>query len=481
MNNKFLFIVMSVTMTSCTVGEDYVKPKLFENRELEEAIGLKNDKIIAMNDLFSPYDFNDETLNKFMTKVQADSPSVKIAILKLKQARERLNISLRNDFPMFDFAGKYNFVNEGKNMGTVYDNDYYQLGVDMSWEIDIFGKNRRKAEASKAAFMSQIYNLKNVNVSLVAEVASIYVNLRQAEQQLLNAKNNLKIQEEAYALIKNQYDVSLTDEITLAQAKYLVETTRMQIPKLEYQRSMYVDALAVILGVLPTDVDKILAEGNDKNLVYDVFKYDLEKLYNLPISVVRNRPDIKMAEESLIAQNAEVGVAIAELYPDFSLSGFLGFQSLKWSDFIENDSFTHSLIPNMSFPLFHWGQLRRNVRIQKLIKEENLIALQGKIITAVTEIRNAIVAIDKEYQVNKSAREAYENMNIVSELNWTKYKLGLIDYTQVLDSEQRRLDAQTEMVKSNANLYKDLVNFYKAIGGRQIKIDREGENRDKLR
>ena len=474
MKNRLLFVFIVSTLCACSVGNDYVYEELFSDEEIGNSIGLNNivkEDEIKENELFSPYDFNDNTLNLLMDKAQVDSPSVKLAILRLKQARERLNITSKNSFPMFDFSGKYNFINESKNMGSIYDSDYYQAGIDMSWEIDIFGKNRRQTEADKAKFMAQIYNLKNVNVSLVAEVASIYINLRQAEQQLQNARNNLAMQEEAYTLIQNQYNVDLTDEITLSQAKYLVETTKMQIPQLEYQVDRYVNALAVVLGMLPADVEIILNQNKDNsNLVYDTFDYDLEKLYKLPISVIRNRPDVQIAEENLIAQNANVGVAIAQLYPAFSLSGFLGFQSLKWSNFIDGDSFTNTIIPNTTFPLFNWGQLRKNIKIQELGREENLIALRGKIITAVTEVRNAIVSVDKEYQVNKSAKEEYENMRVVSELNWEKYKLGLIDYTKVLDSEQRRLDAQTEMVKSNANLYKNLVNFYKSIGGRQIKI-----------
>lgn len=473
MKNKILFVCMIALLGSCNVGPDYVHNELFTDKELGNSICL-DDRIeankISKDELFSPYDFNDKTLNTLMDKVQNDSPSVKLAILRLKQARESLNITLKNGFPMFDFSGKYNFINESKNMGEIYGSDYYQAGIDMSWEIDIFGKNRRQSEADRAKFMAQVYNLKNVNVSLVAEVASIYINLRQAEQQLLNTKTNLLMQEEAYQLIKNQYDVELTDEITLAQAKYLVETTKMQIPQLEYMVDKYINALAVVLGVLPTEVEDILNSDKESNLVYEKFDYDLEKLYKLPISVIRNRPDVQIAEENLIAQNANVGVAIAKLYPDFSLSGFLGFQSLKWSNFVEGDSFTNTLMPNIMFPLFNWGQLRRNIKIQEMGREENLIALRGKIVTAVTEVRNAIISVDKEYQVNKSAKEAYDNMNIVSELNWEKYKLGLIDYAQVLDSEQRRLDAQTEMIKSNANLYKNLVNFYKSIGGRQINL-----------
>lgn len=464
---KFIFFYI-VFLSSCTVGPDYNAPIFFDDDEIEEAIGLeKNVEIKNLSELFSPYDFGDKTLNLLMDRVQETSPSIKTAILRLKQARESLRITSKNAFPFFDISGKYNFINESNNMATLFNSDYYEAGLDMSWEIDILGGNRRKTEASKALFMAQLYNLKYTNVSLVSEIALDYINLRNAEELLKDAKENLEIQQEGYDIILDQYNLALTDEITLAQAQYLVETTKKLIPELEYQKEMYANALAVLLGELPNSLDEIL-ESDEENLVSKLFEYDIDKLYSIPISVIRNRPDVKMAEANLIAQNAEVGVAIANLYPSFSLSGFLGLQSTKWSDLVEKNSRTNSLIPTLNIPLFHWGQLRKNVRIQKYIKEEMILNLEVVLLNAVNEVKNAIIAIEKEYQINKSAVKSYESMQLVSELNWKKYTLGLVSFSEVLDAEQRRLSAQTDMVNSNAKLYRNLITFYKSIGGKPI-------------
>ena len=319
---KFIFFYI-VFLSSCTVGPDYNAPIFFDDDEIEEAIGLeKNVEIKNLSELFSPYDFGDKTLNLLMDRVQETSPSIKTAILRLKQARESLRITSKNAFPFFDISGKYNFINESNNMATLFNSDYYEAGLDMSWEIDILGGNRRKTEASKALFMAQLYNLKYTNVSLVSEIALDYINLRNAEELLKDAKENLEIQQEGYDIILDQYNLALTDEITLAQAQYLVETTKKLIPELEYQKEMYANALAVLLGELPNSLDEIL-ESDEENLVSKLFEYDIDKLYSIPISVIRNRPDVKMAEANLIAQNAEVGVAIANLYPSFSLSATL--------------------------------------------------------------------------------------------------------------------------------------------------------------
>lgn len=464
---KYKFFLL-LTLCACSVGPDYSYKKFFEDDEIQKSIGLNKIENDTEKYAFSLYDFNDQALNTLMNEVQENSSTIKIAILKLKQARESLSIAFKNNLPLFDFTGKYNFLNENKNAGNLMATDYYQTGIDMSWEIDIFGGGRRQTEASKAKYMAMLYNLKNVNVSLVSEVAMNYINLRNMEQQLFNAKENLKMQEEAYELINNQYNVSLTDEITLSQSKYLLETTKMSIPKLEYQRNMYKNSLAILIGKLPEDINDILGKAN-QNIINQIFDLNLDNLYNLPVSVIRNRPDVKIAEKNIIAQNAEIGVAISKLYPSVSLSSFFGFQSLKWSNLIDNDSWVNSLIPGLNLPIFHWNQLNNNVNIQKYLKEEMLLSYKKTLLNAISEVKNSIDAIEKGYQIGQAATKAFENMKIVSDLNWQKYKLGLISYNDVLDAEQRRISAQADMVNANANLYLSLVNFYKAIGGKPIK------------
>ena len=144
----------------------------------------------------------------------------------------------------------------------------------------------------------------------------------------------------------------------------------------------------------------------------------------------------------------------------------MGFQSLKFSNLIERDSVGHSLVPEMVLPLFHFSQLRNNIEVQKLKRDEAEINYEQTLLNAVAELRNAIVAIDKEYKVNKSASLAYQKMSDVSYLMWKQYLSGLVEYTDVLTAEQNRLEAQTNMVNSNANLYKNIITFYKAIGGK---------------
>lgn len=460
---KFLFLI-SLFIFSCSVGPDYKQVDIFSDQEIQKSLNLNSNQKNSVDFSSLIFNFKDPVLDDLIHQALINNNSIKVAILKLKQARDTLNITYKNGFPTFDLGAKYNYVDEPKNMDYLINTDYYQFGVDVSWELDIFGKTRRQTEVSKAQYRAMIENLKNVNVSLVAEVASVYINLRMVEQNLKNMKENFLLQQDAYDIIAEKYAVDLVDEMVLDQSRYLLETMKMQIPSLEYQREVYSNALAVLVGKLPGEIDDLLS-SNRSNLVNKIFNYDVQNLYNLPVEVIRNRPDVKMAEEQLIAQNAEVGVAVANVYPSFNISAFLGFQSIHSSDLFEKDSLGHSIIPAFVLPLFHFSQLRNNIRLQESKKEEALVNYEQILLSAISELKNSMVAIEKEYQRNLSAVMAYQKMSEVSSLMWEKYLIGLVEYTDVLNSEKNRLEAQNNMINSNANLYKNIITFYKAIGG----------------
>ena len=465
MNKKLIFIFSSLLIFSCSVGPDYKRTDVFSDVDIASSLSLHpNEK---RND-FALSDLDDKVLNTLTEEALKSSPTIRIAILKLKQARAVLNIDNKAFLPMFDASAKYNYVNNSKNMETLINSDYYQFGIDMSWEIDIFGGIRRQIESSKAQYRAMLENLKYINVSLLSDVATQYINLRATEQNLKNMKENVALQEDAYNIISEKYAADLIDEMTLAQSRYLLENMKMQIPELEYNRDMYKNSLAVLLGRLPETLDDML-KSDEENLVNKVLNYDVEKLYDLPIDVIRNRPDVKMAEEELISQNAQIGVAVANVYPKISLSGFFGFQSQKFSNLIEHDSIGHALVPQITQPIFHFFQLKNNIELQKLKRDEALVNYEKTLLNATAELKNAITALDKEFEKNKSAIMAYQKMSEVSSLMWKKYMMGLVEYTDVLNSEQNRLEAQTNMINSNANLYKDIITFYKAIGGRYDK------------
>lgn len=457
-------ILIATIIVSCTVGPDYTRPVFFEDKTLEKVLNLKPTED---NSGLVPFDFQDDVLTRLLREGRQNSPSIRIALAKVRQSRAYVKISESDLMPTADINAAYHYLNAGNNMGLYDDENYYQSAIDMSWEIDIFGSNRRRLESAGANLSGMIENLKNIYITLDANIATQYIQLRTAEQLLTNAEHNLKIQTQIYETVSDQYEAGLAGEIALNQAKYLVETTRMSLPQLQFSRTQAQNALALLVGKLPTQLNDDLSRQKT-NLIQQPFSYDLKRLYNLPVSVIRNRPDVRVAEERLIAQNALVGAAIADMFPNVSISGLLGFGALKLPDLANSDSAQYGITPQISVPLFHFGALKNNVAVQKAIKDEYLISYENTLLTAASEINNALAALETEKSRNLSAKTAYDKTKEVSALNWQKYRQGLIEYADVLDAEQRRLSAQTDMVNSNAALYRNIISYYKAIGSQLI-------------
>ena len=456
------FLLVVSVLVGCMVGPDYNRPVFFENKMIEKALNLK--PIQSRQEISLGEVFQDELLSALIQRAKSNSPNIRAALIKIRQSRAAVKIDEASLLPSLDANAKYNYMNESKNMGYVIEQDYYQASFDMTWEIDIFGGNRHRLESAEANYRGTIENLKNVYVSLTADVANAYIRLRMSEQLLKNANDNLTLQMQIYETVSERFNAGLSSEIDLNQAKYLLETTKMSIPQYEYDITQAQNVLALLVGQLPSTLNDIL-DAQKTNLVEKDFKYNTDKLYELPADVIRIRPDVRIAEEQLIAKNAAVGAAIADMFPKISLTGLLGLGSLNFSNLMNHGSYEYGYTPQMSLPIFHFGALRNNVELQKVIKEEYLISYERILLNAASEISNALMAVETEKRHNQSSKNAYRNMKKVSELNREKYKKGLIGYADVLDSEQRRLLAQTQMVQSNAMLYQNIVSYYKSVGG----------------
>lgn len=463
MINRYASLSLSVLLaSSCAVGPDYKQPEFFSDQDIATSLKLTKSATEIKKDWYK--EFNDQTLNKLVEKGLSESPTVSIAIENLRQARQSLRITAVQNLPTIDADGSYHYVKDSINYGVPISTDYYQLGLDASWEIDIWGGGRRQTESARALAEAAAANLDNVRLSLTAEIATNYVSLRQAQEQLNIAKKNLKLQQSIYDLTKEKYDVGLTDDISLKQAEYLLETTKEQIPQLETEVEAYKNALAVLTGELPGSLNNDL-KNKEENLISRRFEYDLERLYALPISVIRNRPDVREAENQLIAQNAKIGQAIAELFPSINLSGLVGFQSQKISNLISSDSDTYSYSQAINMPLFHWGAFVNNVKLQESMTKEQENMYKSSILNAAQEIRNSVVSLQKEYERNQRAVLSEKAQQEVSKLTLDKYKQGLIEFSEVLSTQQNLLDSQNSLISSNANIYTDIIAFHKAIGG----------------
>lgn len=458
--NMLLICILGGFLSACKVGPDYEQPQFFTQTELQKAL----DTSVREKNYFTPKELKDKTLDTLIDKALENSPTLKQALWRLRGTRASLKIMQAGLFPTLDLMTQYNEVKSSKNMGQILNEDYYQAGLDASWELDLFGGQRRRIEAEKANFKSTLYAVQNTAVSLTAEVARIYIQTRTLQELVRQTQKNIRLQTEMTDLVRDKQKTGLASGLSLEQALYLLKNTSATLTELEYQLTESKNALALILGELPGSIDELLKQDK-RSLITSYFNFDLKKITRISAEVLRYRPDVRAAEENLVSQNALVGVAIADLFPKISLSALLGVESLTWGKLWKKDSLTHTVTPGISIPLFHFGALKENVTLQKAIKEEYVSAYQQALLQAANEIKNAIISLYRENQHYLLLRETYTHADNVAKLMQSKYKNGLIEYTDVLQAEQNRLQAQMQMIKSSGALYTNLIRFYKAVGG----------------
>lgn len=449
-------------LASCSVGPDYESPIFWNNQQLVNSLGVDYYSNYPIN-IFWYRDFGDETLNRLIGEALQNSPNVKIALEKLRQARYSLNISEVRYFPMLDVNGEYNYMYAPKYEELGDKTSYYRLGLDASWELDIWGGGRRLRESAQALYRAAANNLNDVFLSMTAEVANNYILLRTTQERLRISKQNLRLQKEIYNTVRDKYKSGLADDIALNQAEYAVQTTKSLLPDLEYQVKAYKNAIAILLGKLPEEIAEL--DTTENNIVRKTFVFNLQKLKEFPIEVIRNRPDVKMAENMLISKNADIGQAVADMFPSVSITAILGWQAHLIKDLGKSENPAYGYTPVVNIPVLHWGQLVNQVKLNKSIKEEYLYLYQNALLGAIQDISNSVEATNKGYDKVIALTRSVNNMQEVFDNMKVKYQSGLSEFSDILSTEQNLLEAQNNLVVARGAIYQNIISFYKSIGG----------------
>lgn len=455
---KLYAYLLLLFISACTVGPDYTEPAIYEDEQIAQSLRL-NGKGIKISPQWYKQ-FNDETLNSLISVALKQNTDLQAGIARLRQARINASINKVSYLPMLNANAEYTYEKASKNIGIAANSNYFQIGFDASWEPDIWGAGRRLNEQSSAKFEYALYSLRNLRVIVIAEIAADYFALRTAEEQLKIARNNLVLQQNIFESVAKKYQSGLADSSAYNQAAYITETTKAAIPALEYKIEALKNALAVLTGLLPHQINT-----DNRNSVKYAYKYNTEALYSLPADIIRSRPDVKAAERNLAAQNAAIGQAIAELYPDLSISGLFGVQSKSGTKLFNSDSKAYGYITSSVLPLFNWGKLENNIKLQKELKNEAYETYRKAILQAVEDLGNAITAVKKEQTANKAHRNAVYRMRKSFIAMREKYRNGLIEFSDLLKTEQDLLKAETDLAASNGAIMQNIVAFYKATGG----------------
>jgi NodT family efflux transporter outer membrane factor (OMF) lipoprotein len=273
------------------------------------------------------------------------------------------------------------------------------------------------------------------------------------------AEANLKSQEETYQLTIWQSQAGLSDELAIQQARYNLENTRSGIPALRTGLEEAMNRIAVLLGEQPGKVHDELAKRENIPVT------SLNIAVGVPADVLRRRPDIRKAERNLASQTATVGVAVADLYPKFTLSGTIGLEALSTGNLFSSGSRTYGFGPSITIPLFAGGSIRQNIEVQSALQEQYLIAYETTVLNALEEVENALTAYAEEQHRKQTLTDAAAAAKLAAELAKNKYQSGLIAFSDVLDAQRSLLSFEDELAKSEGTVTTNQISLYKALGG----------------
>lgn len=459
---KYSVILLIFFLSSCSVGENFEHSYFVSDKDTKNTLKLNPNEIKIQNTWYEI--FNDNDLNTLLKTALLNNPTIKQGIERLKQSRLNLAIQSKEFLPKLDAYTDYKYNKSRNKTSYSYDANEFSAGLSVTWEIDLWGKNEYVSEQYYQIMKNVEYSLFNIKTSITAEIISNYINLRLAQEKLRIANKNLYLQKDIFETIKNKHNSGISDLLALNQAEFTVQKTKSSIPPLESQIENYKNALATLLGVLPDNMPVNL-DKYSKNITSNTFVFDIKKLYNLPLDVIRSRPDIMSAEANILNQNAAINEAITNLYPSLNLSASFGFISSSGNNLFNSNNQNYGYSPEISLPIWHWQQLKNNVELQKHIREEYIMNYNEIMLTALMELKTIIKTVEESYKTNKYQKIAFSKMQNIMKLTKDKYANGLIEFTDVAQAEQDLLDAQNNLAESNAQILQNITNFYKATGG----------------
>ena len=452
---KLNTVVISLLFSACAVGPDYVAPKSDLPRQWHNSTG--NAQVLNAKTLANWWTtFNDSQLSQLIERSINGNFDLKKALARINEARAQRGIAKANFYPKINFGST---AGETYSGNTDQRNARYSLSLDASWEIDIFGRIARSVESTQAAMEATEASYQDVMVSLVAEVALNYVQMRTSQAQLLVAEQNLLAQTEIYQLALWRWQAGLTNKLDAEQALSSVEQLTATLPSLKTQIAENQHQLAVLLGVTPASLNAELAINKS------IPTANLKIAVGVPADVLRQRPDIRLAERELAAQTAQIGVATAALYPQFTLSGLIGLEAIKASNVFTAAGLVDNVLGKMTFPIFNAGQIRQNIAVQNAKQEQALATYETTVLTALKDVENALVGMVQEQQRLEDLNRATQTAQRAMALARYQYESGLTDFLNVQQTQRTLLSLQEQSVGSQGQVSTYLISLYKALGG----------------
>jgi NodT family efflux transporter outer membrane factor (OMF) lipoprotein len=487
-----LGLLSGAVLAGCTVGPNFQRPSVAAPRDFTrtEHAQAPSRPVEATLEPDWWALLGDPELVALESRLATDNLDVQAASARLLQSRAGMRIAGADQYPMLSGAASYNREQASPNgivsllgvtpagvqpqsaggnsafgvssmPGATGSPAYnlWQYGFDASWELDLWGRVRRGVEAANAAMQASVEDRRAILVSAQAELARDYIELRATQTLLSITQNNLKLARDTVKLTRLQLTEGVTTNLDVANASAQVASIEARLPPLEARRDALINALSLLLGEGPGALGKALADASA------IPSLPAQAPIGFPSELVRRRPDIRRAEAQLHSATAEIGVAKADFYPQITLTGSLGSQSLQLSSL--GDWASHQFVfgPSISLPIFQGGRLKGTLELRKAQQQEAAIVFQRTVLQAWHEVDDALSAYDAEQRRRDRLKEVVQQDQVALAVAQQRYREGAIDFLNVLTVQRDLLNAESDLAQSRATAAVNLVTLYKALGG----------------
>jgi NodT family efflux transporter outer membrane factor (OMF) lipoprotein len=465
----YCLVIATFIFSGCTtVGPDFKRPEAPLAKEWIEA---KDPKVKQESVEYSDWWklFNDPVLNNLIKIAYQQNLPLQIAGIRILEARAQLGIALGSQYPQLQqINGSTTRQRTSANAppGVVGSQTFWnaQSSFDVGWELDFWGRFRRGVESADASLIATIADYDGVLVMLTADVASAYVQIRTLEERIALAQANVDIQERSLKIADVRFHNGVTTELDVRQAESLLRDTQASIPRLQTSLRQTKNALSILLGMPPNDLQAILSQPSG------IPASPTDVALGMPADLLRRRPDIRRAELQAAAQSALIGVAQSDLYPRLSLIGSIGFQSsdagnAKLGNFLNGNSLTYFIGPSIQWPIFNYGRLKNNVRVQDARFEQLIVNYRDTVLRAAKEVEDFLVGFlrsqDEAGFLGDSVKAAARSVDLAL----VQYRDGVTDYQRVLDTQRFLVQAQDLLTQTRGSVVLNLIGTYRALGG----------------
>ena len=413
--------------------------------------------------------FRDRSLEALIVDAHAGNLPLRLAALRILEARAQLGIATGRRYPQLQqLRGSLQhqmLSDHAPNLAPLADTDFHEtdFGLDLSWEIDFWGRFRRLIESAEAEYLASLADYDASRLLLTADVASTYTTIRSLQEEIRITRENLRTQQRSLEIARTLFEEGSVSELDVQQAQTLLADTQARLPELQARLQQGFQALATLLGQPVSGIAERIATGA-------IPRPPRAIAVGIPAELLRRRPDVRRAELEAAAQSARVGVAETDLYPRVSLFGSLGLRAAttgtgRLEDLADSRSLEMVLGPQFTWNLFNYGRLENAVRVEDARLQQAIVRYQHRVLVAAQEVENGVTHLVKARERSGYLQQAVRAAQRAVELALLQYREGVIDFQRVLDSQRVLLGEQQSLVASRGALAEGAITLYKALGG----------------